>query len=80
MNAFWQATGPPTSRRSARSEARTNGFDVGVAAATPLPHLLEGEDGQELDHAPGASGSANRHSDVRGFRPQVGDAQDGAPH
>jgi GTP cyclohydrolase III len=44
MDAFWQATGSPTSRCSAQSEARTNDLDVGVAAATPWPHAMKAED------------------------------------
>ena len=40
MDAFWQATGSPMSRCSARSEARTNDLDFGVAAATPQSHRI----------------------------------------
>jgi len=44
MSLLWQATGSPNSRRSARSGARTNGLDFGVAAATPRPRVVEAGD------------------------------------
>lgn len=71
--------GASGSRRSARSGARTNGLDAGVAAATRTPWAVGAVGSGGLGRAP-RQGSASRHPDVRGLGPQVGDAQDGAPH
>jgi hypothetical protein len=52
--------GAPGARR-----VRTNGVDVGVEAATPIPVLREVAAGRAIDDAPERSGSENRHDDVR---------------
>jgi hypothetical protein len=49
---------------------RTNGIDVGVEAATPLPVLSAVVTEQAIDDAPERSGSENRHDDVRESKSQ----------
>jgi hypothetical protein len=49
---------------SARSEARRNDIDIGVAAATPLTRGLLVAMGLGLDRAPGRGWWADRQTDV----------------
>ena len=83
--AFWPSPhdglgaggGVPGSRRSARSAARTNGLDAGVAPASSAGGPV-GVERCEHD-VPGGRGSVRRQAGVRGSEPQVGDAQGVAP-
>lgn len=69
--------GAPGSRRSARSAARTNGLDAGVAPATCLkPKVAAWRCGHDV---PGGRGSVRRQTGVRGSEPQVGNPQVVAP-
>lgn len=63
---------------SARSEARTNDIDSGVAAATRRPRVRLVGVGRGLDHTPGRGWWADRQTDVRGSLPQFGYSQKGA--
>ena len=54
---------------------RTNGIDVGVEAATPLPVLSAVVAEQAIDDAPERSGSENRHDDVRESESQKSHSQ-----
>jgi hypothetical protein len=60
-----QATGTLRSRWSARSAARTNDLDGGVAAATRLPVVMLVVIAGESAGASGRRGSGNRHIGVR---------------
>ena len=81
MIADEQATGPPVSRWSARSEARTNDLDTGVAAATRSPDGVSVESVlRRSSDVPAGRGSCLRHSHVRGSEPQCVYPQEVAPN
>jgi hypothetical protein len=66
----WFGTGEAT---ALVAQAQVNlGWVVGKPAAA-----VAGLHGRHA--APGHGGSANRHTDVRGSKPQVGYSQEGAP-
>ncbi len=81
MIADEQATEPPVSRWSARSEARTNDLDTGVAAATRSPDGVSVESVlRRSSDVPAGRGSCLRHSHVRGSEPQCVYPQEVAPN
>ena len=75
-----QATGP-RGQDAAPQRSEDNGLEAGVVAATPSRRVRLAVAAwlQDLGDAPAVGGSADRHTDVRGSGPHVGNPQEVVP-